>query len=93
MLRSLSDPKIFNVGAPLHREILKAIKKRDSKAALNAMSKHIHLAEKSYKSDLDRQLSDIAERIVKDVLQSTMSVDQILDAALQSYSVEIKNKS
>jgi|DEB19_MinimDraft_3_1074340.scaffolds.fasta_scaffold04205_2 GntR family transcriptional regulator, transcriptional repressor for pyruvate dehydrogenase complex len=93
MLRSLSDPKIFNVGAPLHREILKAIKKRDSKAALNAMSKHIHLAEKSYKSDLDRQLSDIAERIVKDVLQSTLSVDQILDAALQSYSVEIKNKS
>jgi flagellar biosynthesis/type III secretory pathway protein FliH len=57
------------------------------------MSKHIHLAEKSYKSDLDRQLSDIAERIVKDVLQSTLSVDQILDAALQSYSVEIKNKS
>jgi len=27
------------------------------------------------------------------VLQSTLSVDQILDAALQSYSVEIKNKS
>ena len=60
---------------------------------MNSMSKHIHLAEKSYKSDLDRQLSDIAERIVKDVLQSTLSVDQILDAALQSYSVEIKNKS
>jgi flagellar biosynthesis/type III secretory pathway protein FliH len=57
------------------------------------MSKHIHLAEKSYKSDLDRQLSDIAERIVQDVLQSTLSVDQILDAALQSYSIEIKNKS
>jgi DNA-binding FadR family transcriptional regulator len=93
MLRSLSDPEIFNVGAPLHGEILKAIKKRDSKAALSAMSKHIHLAEKSYKSDLDRQLSDIAERIVKDVLHTTLSVDQILDAALQSYSLGIPNKS
>jgi hypothetical protein len=30
---------------------------------------------------------------VKDVLQSTLSVDQILDSALQSYSIEIKNKS
>jgi flagellar biosynthesis/type III secretory pathway protein FliH len=57
------------------------------------MSKHIHLAEKSYKSDLDRQLSEIAERIVKDVLHTTLSVDQILDAALQSYSLGIPDKS
>ena len=92
MLRSLSDPKIYEVGAPLHRVILKAIKKREPKAALSAMSKHIHLAEKSYKSDLDRQLSEIAERIVKDVLHTTLSVDQILDAALQSYSLGIPNK-
>ena len=93
MLRSLSDPKIYAVGAPLHGVILNAIKKRDSKAALGAMSKHIHLAEKSYKSDLDRQLSEIAERIVKDVLHTTLSVDQILDAALQNYSLGIPNKS
>jgi flagellar biosynthesis/type III secretory pathway protein FliH len=77
----------------LHGVILNAIKKRDSKAALGAMSKHIHLAEKSYKSDLDRQLSEIAERIVKDVLHTTLSVDQILDAALQNYSLGIPNKS
>ncbi|MEY3108991.1 MAG: hypothetical protein RL730_1342, partial [Actinomycetota bacterium] len=34
-----------------------------------------------------------AERIVKDVLHTTLSVDQILDAALQNYSLGIPNKS
>jgi GntR family transcriptional repressor for pyruvate dehydrogenase complex len=90
MLRSLSDPEIFKVGAPLHHTILRAIKNRDDIAAKRAMSKHIHLAEKSYKSDLDRELREIAERIVKDVLQSSLSVDQILDTALQDYEVDLK---
>ena len=90
MLRSLSDPEIFKVGAPLHHTILRAIKSKDEIAAKRAMSKHIHLAEKSYKSDLDRELREIAERIVKDVLQSSLSVDQILDTALQDYEVDLK---
>jgi GntR family transcriptional repressor for pyruvate dehydrogenase complex len=90
MLRSLSDPSIFKVGAPLHHTILKAIKNKDEDAARRAMSKHIHLAEKSYKSDLDRELREIAERIVKDVLQSNLTVDEILDSALKNYEVELK---
>ena len=90
MLRSLSDPEIFKVGAPMHHEILKAIKKKDAKSASSLMSKHIHLAEDSYKADLDRKLKEIAERIVKDVLHSSQSVDEILDSALANYSVEIK---
>ncbi|MFM2175823.1 MAG: hypothetical protein RLZZ527_899, partial [Actinomycetota bacterium] len=90
MLRSLSDPAIFKVGAPLHHTILQAIKDRDPDAARDVMSKHIHLAEKSYKADLDRELREIAERIVKDVMQSTSTIDQILDTALQNYEVELK---
>lgn len=90
MLRSLSDPEIFEVGAPMHYEILRAIKHKDPKKAALMMSKHIHLAEDSYKTDLDRTLRDIAERIVKEVLHSSQSVDDILDLALKSYSVEIK---
>jgi transcription termination factor NusB len=78
------------VGAPLHHTILRAIKNKDEVAARRAMSKHIHLAEKSYKSDLDRELREIAERIVKDVLQSNLTIDEILDSALQNYEVELK---
>jgi len=89
MLRSLSDPEIFNVGAPLHHTMLKAIKKRDPQAALKAMSKHLHIAEDSYHSDLDKKLSEVANRIVKDVLHSTMSIEQVLDTALRDFKIEI----
>lgn len=89
MLRSLSDPAIFKLGAPLHHTILKAVKKRDAVAAQKAMSKHLHIAEDSYKSDLDRKLSDIADRIVREILQSTMTVEEVLDSALRSFKIEI----
>lgn len=90
MLRSLTDPEIMRTGAPLHHTILKSIKKRDPKGAKAAMSKHIHLAEKSYQSDLDKELREIAERIVREVLHSTQSVDEILAASLQDYSVDLR---
>ena len=89
MLRSLSDPAIFKLGAPLHHTILKAVKKKDAAAAQKAMSKHLHIAEDSYKSDLDRKLSDIADRIVREILQSTMTVEEVLDSALRSFKIEI----
>lgn len=54
------------------------------------MSKHIHLAERSYKSDLDRELGEIAERIVREVLHSSQSVEEILAASLVDYSVELR---
>ena len=89
MLRSLSDPEIFNLGAPLHHAMLKAIKKQDPQAALKAMSKHLHIAEDSYQADLDNKLSDVANRIVKEVLHSTMSIEQVLDSALRDFKIEI----
>lgn len=89
MLRSLSDPKIFELGAPLHHTILKAIKKKDAVAAQKAMSKHLHIAEHSYESDLDNKLSSIANRIVKEILHSTLDVEQVLDAALRDFKIGI----
>jgi GntR family transcriptional repressor for pyruvate dehydrogenase complex len=91
MLRSLSDPDIFKLGAPLHHTILKAVKKKDSAAALKAMSKHLHIAEDSYKSDLDNKLSDIADRIVKEILHSTLTVEEVLDSALRDFKIGIVN--
>ncbi|MGA0867260.1 MAG: FadR/GntR family transcriptional regulator, partial [Candidatus Nanopelagicaceae bacterium] len=89
MLRSLSDPEIFKVGAPLHHVILKAIKKQDGASAAKAMSRHLHLAEDAYRSDLERPLGEIAERIVKEVLHSNATVDEILSVALKDYEVGI----
>lgn len=89
MLRSLSDPAIFQLGAPLHHTILKAVKKKDAAAAQKAMSKHLHIAEDSYKSDLDNKLSDIADRIVKEILHSTLTVEEVLDSALRDFKIGI----
>lgn len=89
MLRSLSDPEIFKLGAPLHHTILNAIKKKNPKEAKKAISQHLHIAEDSYKSDLDKKLSDIADRIVKEILHSSLSVEEVLDSALRDFKVEI----
>jgi hypothetical protein len=47
------------------------------------------LAEDSYKNDLDCELREIAQRIVKDVLQSSLSIEEILSSALKDYSVDL----
>jgi GntR family transcriptional repressor for pyruvate dehydrogenase complex len=88
MLRSLSDAEIYAKGAPIHRKILESIKDRKPDAASSLMGEHIHLAESSYKQDLDRKLSDIADRIVKEVLHSDLEIEDILDSALRDYKIE-----
>ena len=88
MLRSLSDAEIYAKGAPIHRKILESIKDRNPDAASSLMGEHIHLAESSYKQDLDRKLSDIADRIVKEVLHSDLEIEDILDSALRDYKIE-----
>jgi GntR family transcriptional repressor for pyruvate dehydrogenase complex len=89
MLRSLTDPETVAQGAPLHHTILKAIKNKDPKSAMAAMSKHLHLAEDTYSSDLDIPLSEVAARIVKEVLGNSRTVHEILDEALKEYSMDI----
>lgn len=88
MLRSLSDTDIYAEGAPIHRKILASIKAKKPDVASTLMGQHIHLAESSYKKDLDRKLSDIANRIVKEVLHSDLEIEDILDSALRDYKIE-----
>ncbi len=88
MLRSLSDAEIYAKGAPIHRKILNSIKDGKPKLAFQLMGEHIHLAESAYKKDLDRKLSDIANRIVKEVLHSDLEIEDILDSALRDYQLE-----
>jgi GntR family transcriptional repressor for pyruvate dehydrogenase complex len=89
MLRSLTDTKTFEQGAPLHHAILKAIKAKNPDAAVKAMSKHLHIAEDTYDSDLDKPLSDIAERVIKQTFGNSRTIHEILDSAFQNYSMDI----
>ena len=89
MLRSLVDPETVAKGAPLHHTILKAVKDKDPDTAMKAMSQHLHIAEDTYGEDLDIPLSEVAERIVSQVLGNSRTVHEVLDAALKKYSMDI----
>lgn len=90
MLRSLSDPKVYETGAPLHHTILKAIKDRAPEKAARAMSQHLHLAEDTYDADLDIPLSEVANRVIKEKLGSSKTIHEVLDSAFKNYSLDIK---
>jgi GntR family transcriptional repressor for pyruvate dehydrogenase complex len=89
MLRSLVDPETVAKGAPLHHTILKAVKDKDPDTAMKAMSQHLHIAEDTYGDDLGIPLSEVAERIVSQVLGNSRTVHEVLDAALKKYSMDI----
>ena len=89
MLRSLADAKTMAQGAPLHHTILEAIKEKNPDKAVNAMSKHLHIAEDTYDADLDIPLSDVADRVVKQALGSSRTIHEVLDSALKNYSMDI----
>jgi hypothetical protein len=56
---------------------------------MKAMSQHLHLAEDTYASDLSIPLSEVAARIVKEVLGDSRTVHEVLEQALQKYSMDI----
>lgn len=58
-LRSLADPKVRAVGAPMHHTIVDAIIRGDGAVARAAMTKHVMLAIDLYGDDLDRPLSEV----------------------------------
>lgn len=89
MLRSLADADTVAKGAPLHHTILSAIKAKDPQKAVNAMSKHLHIAEDTYDADLDIPLSDVADRVVKKTFGNSRSIHEVLDSALKNYSMDI----
>jgi hypothetical protein len=53
------------------------------------MSQHLHLAEDTYASDLSIPLSEVASRIVKEVLGDSRTVHEVLEQALKKYSMDI----
>lgn len=89
MLRSLADANTRTQGAPLHHSILIAIKAKDPDKAVAAMSKHLHIAENTYGADFDIPLSDVANRIIKQSFGSSITIHEILESALENYSMDI----
>jgi len=61
MLRSHSDPKVRQIGDPLHEVILECIAKRDAAGARAAMTEHLRIALDFYGADLDLPLADMLE--------------------------------
>jgi GntR family transcriptional repressor for pyruvate dehydrogenase complex len=89
MLRSLADPETVAKGAPLHHTIFKAVKNKNPELAMKAMSQHLHLAEDMYASDSSIPLSEVAARIVKEVLGESRTVHEVLEQASKKYSMDI----
>lgn len=68
MLRSLSDATVSRAGVPYHREVLEAIRSRDSTRAQRAMEGHLSIAFHTYGNDLDRSLDLVAQRKIEQLL-------------------------
>jgi len=63
VLRSLTDRKSRQSGAPIHHHILRAIATKNASAARKAMTNHITLAEQGYYGkDLDIPLAEVLDQ-------------------------------
>jgi GntR family transcriptional repressor for pyruvate dehydrogenase complex len=62
MLRSLTDRRVRDAGAPIHHTVLDAIAARDQDGARAAMLEHLRLAETHYGDDIDQPLADVLRR-------------------------------
>lgn len=79
MVRSLTDPRVFEEGASLHRSMLDAIRAHEPDVARAAMAEHIGLALRRYGDDVDQSIDEIAQREISKLLGPGMSVDGVLD--------------
>ncbi|WP_154792334.1 FadR/GntR family transcriptional regulator [Occultella kanbiaonis] len=68
MLRSNSDPAIFEPGVPHHPEILAALRARDVDLARQYMREHLALGLRTYGTDLDVSLDVMATRHIETLL-------------------------
>jgi GntR family transcriptional regulator, transcriptional repressor for pyruvate dehydrogenase complex len=62
MLRSLTDRRVRDAGAPIHHTVFDAIEAQDPDRARAAMLEHLHLAETHYGADIDEPLADVLRR-------------------------------
>lgn len=79
MLRSLVDTSVKHAGAPIHEEILEAIRRHDPAGAEEAMREHLRMAELLYGEDYDRSVDALATRELRRHLGSATSIESILE--------------
>lgn len=83
-LRSLGDPVVLGLGAPLHHDIVDAIAAGDGAAASAAMSQHVTLALQLYGDDLDVPLDVLAEGRLQSVLGERVRLEDMIEDVLTS---------
>lgn len=83
-LRSLSDPVVVRLGAPIHHEVVDAIARRDAATAAEAMARHIVLALDLYGDDLDVPLDVLAENQLSGLLPENGRIEDMIEDVLRS---------
>lgn len=92
MLRSLSDRKVKQIGAPLHDRIWEAIRDHRPDDAAEAMSEHIELARHMYGNDFDRSVNAVAQRELHRQLGPSVSLESILAGVSRRHADHMANQ-
>ena len=79
MLRSLTDRVVLRQGAPIHHEIVAAIRARDAAAGRKAMVDHLEIARHTYGADLVESLDLVARREVQRLFGPGVTLESILE--------------
>jgi GntR family transcriptional repressor for pyruvate dehydrogenase complex len=79
MFRSLSDPAVTSTSIPIHREVLEAIRHRDSATAREAMSRHLALASQLYGEDYEASIKSVAQRELARLFEPGVTLEELLD--------------
>lgn len=87
MLRSLDDPAVMEIGAPLHHVVLEAVRNGDSVKAGAAMCEHVNLASTMFGEDYDAKIDSIARRKVDSLFGNGVALEDVISAALGTASI------
>ncbi|GIH17237.1 FadR/GntR family transcriptional regulator [Rugosimonospora africana] len=82
-LRSLADPVVLQLGAPLHHDVVEAIAAGDAETASRAMTRHVVLARDLYGEDMDVPLDELAVQRVASVLGENARLSDLIDDVLE----------
>lgn len=85
LLRSLADPDVFREGAPIHHDIVGAIRARDAEAGRKAMVEHLEVARRTYGADLDESLDFVARRELEKLLGPAATLESILESVVVAH--------
>ena len=83
-LRSVADPEVLRVGAPLHHVVVDAVAAGDGAAAEAAMVQHVVLALDLYGDDVDVPLQVLAEDRLAAILGGRPRLEDVIEDALLS---------